>query len=88
MGGRTCLTAIGVENARRAEVDKTKNHKKWGDDGHITSPFLLRQGRAHSVKKTAQESYHEHSSESTMNISIQSMTYAMAFAGCLGGERR
>jgi hypothetical protein len=54
----------------KSATQEVSEAKKWGGDGHITSPFPLRQGRAQSVKKTADESYHEHSHERRKNISL------------------
>ncbi len=59
-----------VEDARLAEsaTQEVSEAKKWGGDGHITSPTSSTWGRAHSVRKAAGESYHEHSYERRYNI--------------------
>jgi hypothetical protein len=54
----------------KSATQEVSEAKKWGGDGHITSPTSSAWGRAHSVRKAAGESYHEHSYERRINISI------------------
>jgi hypothetical protein len=54
----------------KSPTHEGREAKKWGGDGHITSPTFSAPGRAHSVKKAARKSYHEHSNERRMNILI------------------
>jgi hypothetical protein len=72
----------------RSPTQEGREQKKWGGDGHITSPTFSALGRAQSVKKAARKSYHEHSHERRMIILIQSTTCVNSLSRYLAEERR
>jgi hypothetical protein len=68
---------------------RSQRGKKNGEVMATSPPhFLCARGEPNSVKKTADESYHEHPRERRKNIPMQSMASVNGLSGCAGEEGR
>lgn len=57
-------------DGRRAGWEDRNKTKKWGGDGHITSPTFFGRGSPLGTKKAATGSYHEKPDEISYNLSF------------------